>query len=120
MNYKQKTINSGRHAAECKICAHPSREEIERDFINWRSPVAIAKQYKLANRRHAHALGLFPKRQRNVRAVLEKMIERAGEVEVNATAVVSTPFRANRDTREAERIMDSRKEATAWQSDGKP
>jgi len=93
MNYKQKTINSGRHAAECKICPHPSREEIERDFINWRSPVAIAKQYKLANRatvyRHAHALGLFPKRQRNVRAALEKIIERAGEVEVNATAVVS-------------------------------
>jgi hypothetical protein len=39
--------------------------------------------------RHAHALGLFPKRQRNVRAALEKIIERAGEVEVNATAVVS-------------------------------
>jgi hypothetical protein len=34
-------------------------------------------------------LGLFPKRQRNVRAALEKIIERAGDVEVNATAVVS-------------------------------
>jgi len=83
----------GRHAAECKLCAHQFREEIERDFINWRSPVAIAKQYKLANRasvyRHAHALGLFHKRQRNVRAALEKIIERAGEVEVNSTAVVS-------------------------------
>ena len=86
-------INLGRHAAECKICAHSQREEIERDFINWRSPASIAKQYKLKNRasvyRHAHALGLFPKRQRNVRAALEKIIERAGEVEVNATAVVS-------------------------------
>ena len=50
MNNKQKTINTGRHAAECKICAHPSREEIERNFINWRSTAAIAKQYKLANR----------------------------------------------------------------------
>jgi hypothetical protein len=53
----------------------------------------MAKYYKLRNRasvyRHAHALGLFPKRQRNVRAALEKIIERAGEVEVNATAVVS-------------------------------
>ena len=93
MNNKQKTINTGRHAAECKISAHLSREEIERDFINRRSPAAIAKQYKLANRasvyRHAHALGLFPKRQRNVRAALEKIIERAGAVEVNSTAVVS-------------------------------
>jgi len=87
------TTNLGRHAAECKICAHPAREEIERDFINWRSPAAIAKHYKLANRatvyRHAHALGLFANRQRNVRAALEKIIERAGEVQVNATAVVS-------------------------------
>ena len=86
-------INVGRHAAECKICAHAQREEIERDFINWRSPASIAKQYKLKNRasvyRHAHALGLFPSRQRNVRAALEKIIERAGEVEVTATAVVN-------------------------------
>ena len=90
---KEIIVNLGRHAAECKICAHAQREEIERDFINWRSPAEIAKSYKLANRasvyRHAHAYGLFSKRQRNVRAALEKIIERAGEVEVNAAAVVS-------------------------------
>ena len=72
------TINEGRHAAECKICAHPLKEEIEREFINWRSPASIAKQYRLRNRasvyRHAHAMGLFAKRQRNVRAALEKII----------------------------------------------
>jgi len=85
--------NLGRHAAECKICSHPLQEEIERDFVNWRSPASIAKQYGLKNRssvyRHAHALGLLPRRQRNVRAALEKIIERAAEVEVNASAVVS-------------------------------
>ena len=57
------TTNLGRHAAECKICAHAQREEIERDFINWRSPAAIAKSYKLANRasvyRHTHAYELY-------------------------------------------------------------
>jgi hypothetical protein len=55
-----KDINLGRHAAECKICAHPLREEIEREFINWRSPVSIAKHYKLANRAsvYRHALTL--------------------------------------------------------------
>src|SRR5215813_2182867 len=82
-----------RHAAECKICAHTRCEEIEREFINWRSPAAIAKAFGLKNRasvyRHAHALDLFTKRQRNVRAALEKIIERASEVEVNAAAVVS-------------------------------
>ena len=92
-NRSTKKISLGRHEAECKVCSHAQRDEIERDFINWHSPASIAKHYKLANRasvyRHSHALGLFPKRQRNVRAALEKIIERAGEVEVNATAVVS-------------------------------
>jgi hypothetical protein len=92
-NRLSKFVNSGRHAAECKICAHAHRQEIERDFINWQSPASITKQYGLRNRstvyRHAHAVGLFPKRERNVRAALEKLIERAGEVEVTASAVVA-------------------------------
>ena len=53
----------------------------------------IVIAYGLADRssvyRHAHALGLFAKRQRNLRAALEKIIEKAGEVKVNAAAVVS-------------------------------
>jgi hypothetical protein len=32
---------------------------------------------------------LFPKRQRNVRAALERIIEKAGEVDVTASAVVA-------------------------------
>src|SRR5438105_2040158 len=86
-------MNLARHSAECRICSHAHGVEIERDFINWRSPASIAKEYGLKDRstvyRHAHALGLFAKRQRNVRAALERIIERAGEVEVNASAVVS-------------------------------
>ena len=93
-NRPTKLVNSGRHAAECKICAHAHRHEIERDFINWHSPASIAKQYGLRNRstvyRHAHAVGLFPKRERNVRAALEKIIERAGEVDVTASLCVNT------------------------------
>ena len=62
-------------------------------FIGWRSPAAIAEEYGLADRtsvyRHAHALGLFPKRQKNVRAALERIIEKAGEVDVTASAVVA-------------------------------
>jgi hypothetical protein len=90
---RSKVPNLGRHAVECRICSHAQREEIERDFVGWRSPDSIAKQYGLRNRasvyRHAHAFNLFSKRQRNVRAALEKIIERAGEVAVNAAAVVS-------------------------------
>jgi hypothetical protein len=83
----------GRHKRTCSVCAHQQRAEIEGAFIAWRSPAAIAEEYGLADRasvyRHAHALGLFQKRQRNVRAALERIIEKAGEVDVTASAVVA-------------------------------
>jgi hypothetical protein len=51
---KQKTamadrapVNQGRHESQCTVCKHPQREEIEREFIGWRSPDKIAKQFKV-------------------------------------------------------------------------
>ena len=98
MTHKQRKASSpicpslGRHRHNCRICAHPKREEIEREFIAWKSPAKIAHDYGLTNRasvyRHAHALDLFPKRARNVRAALEHIIEKVEDVEVNAAAVV--------------------------------
>jgi hypothetical protein len=87
-----KPTNLGRHAAECKICAHADRSEIEREFVGWAGANRIASTYGVSRDgvyRHAHALDLFRKRQRNIRAALEKIIEKAGEVDVNAAAVVS-------------------------------
>ena len=90
---RKRPISLGRHSRNCSICAHQRREEIEREFINWTGPKAIAKDFGLRDRtaiyRHAHALDLFSKRQRNIRAALEKIIERAGDVEVTAAAVVA-------------------------------
>jgi len=85
-------VSLARHEAKCGICAHPHREEIERAFVDWTSPTKIARAYKLSRDsiyRHAWAIGLLQKRQKNVRSALEKIIERAGEVKVNAAAVVS-------------------------------
>ena len=85
-------VNQGRHEAQCTICSHVKREEIELSFVNWNSPARISKQYGVSRDsayRHAHALGLMEKRRRNVRAALERIIEKAGEVEASATAVVS-------------------------------
>jgi hypothetical protein len=85
--------NLGRHKRNCSVCGHEKLAEIEADFITWKSPAAIAQEHGLADRtsvyRHAHALGLFPKRRRNVRAALEKIIEKAGDVDVTAPAVVA-------------------------------
>ncbi len=87
------TVSLGRHKRNCSVCTHEQREEIEAAFIGWRSPAAIAEEFGLADRssvyRHANALGLFPKRQRNIRAALERIIERADSVDVTASAVVA-------------------------------
>lgn len=59
----------------------------------WSSPESLARQYALSDRasvyRHAHALGLFVQRRRNVRAALERIIEKAADVDVTSAAVVS-------------------------------
>jgi hypothetical protein len=56
-------------------------------------PRNICSVYGLADRtsiyRHANALGLFPKRQRNIRAALERIIEKADSVDVTAAAAVA-------------------------------
>lgn len=85
-------VNQGRHEAQCAVCSHPQREELERDWLDWGSTSRIAREYKVSRDsiyRHAHALGLFPKRQRNIRKALERMIEQAESVEVTAPAVVT-------------------------------
>jgi hypothetical protein len=91
---QKKPVNVGLHSRSCLVCKNEKREEIEAAFIAWQSPARIAEDYGLADRnsiyRHAHALGLFEARRRNVRAALERIIEKSGEIEgVNASAVVS-------------------------------
>jgi hypothetical protein len=91
-NENNKPINPGRHEYHCTICSHAQRDEVERAFLNWTSTSCMGKQYGLSRDsiyRHANALGLIDKRRRNVRAALEKIIEKAGDVEVSAAAVVS-------------------------------
>ena len=86
-------MSLSRHKRNCSICAHEKRNEIEAEFVAWRSPEALAQEYGFADRasvyRHAHALGLFVKRQRNIRAALERIIERVGDVEITCSAVVA-------------------------------
>ena len=89
---ERKQISRGRHEYQCTICSHPNRQDIEHAFVNWGNTTKLASQYSISRDaiyRHAHALGLMDKRRRNVRTALEKIIEKAGEVEVNAAAVVS-------------------------------
>src|SRR5215469_16413336 len=88
----EKPVSQGRHETNCKVCNHPERQAIENEFVSWKSPSQIAKDWGLRDRttlyRHGWATGLMQKRRRNVRVALESIIERGTDVEVSASAVV--------------------------------
>lgn len=89
---KSGNVSLGRHEQHCSVCLHPQRPEIEEEWVGWGNASRIAKQYRVSRDalyRHAHALDLFAKRQRNIRKALERIIEQAETVEVNASAVVA-------------------------------
>lgn len=92
MNDEKQIINRGRHAKFCKICNHPQREEIEEDYVSWLGPAKIKDKYGLADvstiYRHARATGLADKRDRNIKAALSRIIEKAGDVVPNSAAIV--------------------------------
>jgi hypothetical protein len=80
---KKRSASVDRHKRKCTICRHPEREAIEQDYLEWRSPEAIARDYGIADHssvyRHIHATGLRHKRLSPVRAALESIIERAAD-----------------------------------------
>ena len=59
--------------------------QLEKPRRNREAVFTLGPQQRLPQ---AHALDLFPKRSRNVRAALERIIERADDVSVNASSVV--------------------------------
>ena len=96
MSKPKENVSLLRHQAKCSICTgdQETKEAVEREFICWKSPKAIATDHGLADRatiyRHAHAMGLMEKRRRNVRAVLESILERSSEVwKLNASDIVA-------------------------------
>jgi hypothetical protein len=91
-NPRQKRPLGRRHEVSCRVCNHSQREEIEIEWCAWGNTSRLAKQYSLSRDslyRHCHALGLFEKRRRNLRAALERIVEQAESVEVSASSVVA-------------------------------
>jgi hypothetical protein len=81
-----------RHPRRCAICSHPDRDAIEADFVRWRSPSRIARDYNLPDRvsvhRHAHYAGLFQRRKREVARVLENFLEAADTCPIEAADII--------------------------------
>ncbi|HUJ31004.1 MAG TPA: hypothetical protein VLY23_06960 [Candidatus Acidoferrum sp.] len=83
----------GRHSRKCSVCRHPDRDAIEQEYLDWRSPEAIAESYGISHHssiyRHAEALGLRGRRNANMRMVLDTIIEQVSVVRVTANAVIN-------------------------------
>jgi hypothetical protein len=81
-----------RHARRCAICSHPDRDAIEGDFIRWRSPELIAKEFHISDRstiyRHVHSTGLLAWRKRELARVLEGILESAEHVPLTSSDVI--------------------------------
>jgi len=89
---RRRTAALNRHVRCCAICRHKHREAIDHDILHWRSPADIAEEFKLYGPRtvyrHAHATGLWVRRRKNFRDVLESIIERASEATVTGNSVI--------------------------------
>jgi hypothetical protein len=81
-----------RHSRGCVVCAHPDCDAIEADFIRWRSPDLIAKDFKIANRssiyRHAHSTGLFTWRKQQLGRTLEGILECAEQIPLESADII--------------------------------
>lgn len=81
------------HARRCAVCKHPEREAIEEAFLQWQNVPHITSEFGLPNRssvyRHAHAFGLFPRREAGLRFALGYIIEEAECIQPNASDVVA-------------------------------
>ncbi len=85
-------VGLGRHKAQCSVCKHPDREEIEREWVGWGNTTVIADVYELTRDslyRHAHALDLFRKRQKNLKGAYEKIIERLDIASVSGSTILA-------------------------------
>jgi hypothetical protein len=90
---KRHRASLARHARKCSVCHHADREFIDDDYLRWRSPETIAREYKISHHsvvyRHADATGLRTQRRAALRATLENFIEQAECVRATAGSVVA-------------------------------
>jgi hypothetical protein len=68
----------------CQICKHACRQHIEEAVLQWRSPKVIMHCFGIKTEttiyHHAHALGLFRRRNQNLSQALANVIEEVDTV----------------------------------------
>ena len=87
----RRETRKARHQRQCNVCLHPDCDAIEEEFLHWHNPADIAYAYKIGWRsvyRHAHAMGLFARRDENLRFALAGIIQRSHNVTPTADSVI--------------------------------
>jgi hypothetical protein len=80
-----------RHSRLCTVCQHPDRDAIEEEFIHWHNPNDTRYDYQISRAalyRHAHAVGLFARRERNLRSALGHMIQGAMNITPTSDSIL--------------------------------
>ena len=96
MSNKGKSLEArnalNRHSRKCVVCHHPDRDAIEEEFIHWRSPYEIARQFHIADYRslyrHARVTGILDLRRHNFYSALDSLVEAAEEAKVTGDCVI--------------------------------
>jgi hypothetical protein len=74
-----KQVSLKYHRLRCEICRHALCQHIEEAFLQWRSPKVIMHCFGIKAEttiyHHAHALGLFSRRNQNLSQALANIIE---------------------------------------------
>ena len=84
-------VSLGRHRAQCRICSSPDCQQIEEAWTNWSETYSLAKRFGVSRDavyRHAHALGLFHLRRKNLRGALEQIVERIDQTRMNGPDIL--------------------------------
>ena len=87
-----KDSDLARHRTQCTVCRHPNLEDIEQEWLSWGHPASIARQYGLSRDslyRHAGAVCLFAKRQKNLKGALERIIERGDLASISGSTIIA-------------------------------
>jgi len=81
---KTKQVSLKYHRLRCQICKHACRQHIEQAFLQWRSPKVIMHCFGIKTEttiyHHAHALGLFSRRDQNLSQAFANIIEEVDTV----------------------------------------
>ena len=89
---EERSARLRRHQAQCSVCQHPQFEEIEEAWVNWGNTTLLAKDYGVSRDavyRHMRALDLFKVRQKRVKVIYEKILERLDMVSVHGATLLA-------------------------------